>query len=295
MTTIKTTTINAGGNDILYLEKGSGPLLLCLHGFPDHAWSFEAQLNFFADQGYHVVAPFMRGYGPPLTEENPTFTAFDTGKDALALISALGYDKAILIGHDWGASAAYAAAFMAPEKIEKLITVAVPYGRQFITSLMQDPDQQRRSWYMFFFLAPLAEAAVSHNNFAFIDRLWSDWSPSWKTDIQYLNRLKETLAAPDVLSSALSYYRDTFNPKNSPRKPQDDRAGYGKLPIKVPTLYIHGQQDGCIGPELGSGMDALFPKGFKSLLMPDAGHFLHLEKPDFFNQSVSNFLCDTKE
>ncbi|MEH6404145.1 MAG: alpha/beta hydrolase [Sneathiella sp.] len=294
MTKIKTTILNAGGNDIQFLEKGDGPLLLCLHGFPDHAWSFEQQLHFFADQGYRVVAPFMRGYGPSLAEENPTFTAFDTGQDALSLIDALGYETATLIGHDWGASAAYVAAFLAPKKINKLVTVAVPYGRQFMASLLQDADQQRRSWYMFYFLAPFAEKAVSLNNFAFIDRLWSDWSPSWNTDNAYLDKLKETLSKPGVLECALAYYRDTFNPMKPRPVPQDDRANFGKSPIKVPSLYIHGQQDGCISPELGIGMNALFPAGLQTILMPDAGHFLHLEKPDLFNQSVSDFLQNKK-
>jgi len=290
MTKIKTTSIKAGDNEIQYLEKGSGPLMLCLHGFPDHAWSFEKQLNFFADQGYHVVAPFMRGYGPTLQEENPTFTAFDTGRDALLLIDALGYETATVIGHDWGASAAYVTAFLAPEKVEKLITVAVPYGQQFMASLLQDAEQQRRSWYMFYFLAPFAGMAVSLNNYAFIDRLWADWSPSWHTDNSYLAGLKETLSKPGVLECALAYYRDTFSPKGPRPDHKDNRAKFGKSPINVPTLYIHGQQDGCISPDLGVGMDALFPAGFKSILMPDAGHFLHLEKPEFFNQSVSDFL-----
>ncbi len=290
MTTIKTRTISAAGNDISYLEKGEGPLFLCLHGFPDHAGTFKQQLEFFAARNFRVVAPYMRGYGPALKNPDQTFTAYDTGSDALALMDALGEEKAIILGHDWGASAAYAAAHMAPERVTHLITAAVPYGPNFTQALFTDGDQQRRSWYMFFFLAPFAEAAVAKNNYAFIERLWAEWSPEWKADPEHLSDLKNIFSQGSNLTAALSYYRDTFGGTAKPGHTDPRFSGYGKTPIEVPTLYLHGQRDGCIAPDLSDGMEALFSKGLTRQFIDGAGHFLHLEKPDLFNSHIATFL-----
>ncbi len=290
MTTIKTGSITANGNNIEFIEKGDGPLFLCMHGFPDHAHSFVSQLHHYSKLGYRVVAPFMRGYGPKLNEESPTYKAFDTGRDILALIDAFEEENAIVLGHDFGASAAYAAAYMAPKKINKLITAAVPYGRQFITALLADPEQQRRSWYMFFFLTPFAETAVAHNNFAFIDRLWADWSPGWTPDRDYMDKLKETFAKPGALKHALTYYCHLFDGIEPSQARMEFKAGFGKTPIHVPTLYLHGENDGCIGADLNVGMQSLFPAGLTYRSVENAGHFLHLEKPDHFNQHIDQFL-----
>ena len=76
--------------------------------------------------------------------------------------------------------AAYGAALAAPERVRKIVTAAVPYGPQVTAAFMTSYDQQRRSWYMFFFQTPFADAALPHDDFAFLERLWRDWSPGWK-------------------------------------------------------------------------------------------------------------------
>ncbi len=290
MTTITTRTVTAGENETWFLEAGDGPLLLLLHGFPDHAGTFRHQLHHFAGEGYHVVAPYMRGYGPSLKTQKPTYAAYDTGSDALALMDALGQETAVILGHDWGASAAYAAAYMAPERINRLITAAVPYSPRFMQALLQDGDQQRRSWYMFFFLAPFAEAAVAADNFAFIDRLWKDWSPNFQPDEEHMAELKAIFKDGSKLTSALSYYRDTFGGKERPGSNDSRFAGFGREPIHVPSLYLHGLDDGCISATLSDGMETLFPKGLIRATMKGAGHFLHLEQPELFNHHISEFL-----
>src|SRR4030095_4472637 len=95
-----------------------------------------------------------------------------------ALAQEPGTEPVTVLGHDWGAAAAYGAATMAPERIAKLITMAVPHG--VTKALVTNPAQQRRSWYMFFFQMSFAETAVSYKDFAFIERLWEDWSRVWQ-------------------------------------------------------------------------------------------------------------------
>lgn len=177
MTEFETGSIEANGLTFHYLEAGAGPTVLALHGFPDHPRSYRHQMPALAAAGYRVVAPYMRGYAPTEAPEGSYFGVPALAADAVALAAALSDDPVVLIGHDWGAAAAHTAAALAPERFSKLITIAVPYGPAFTQSLVTSPLQQRRSWYMFFFQLPFAEAAVAHDGFAFIERLWRDWSP----------------------------------------------------------------------------------------------------------------------
>ena len=287
---MKTGSVRARGLTFSTLEEGEGPLVLCLHGFPDHARSFRHQLPALAAAGFRAVAPALRGYAPTGPAPDGRYQSAALAEDAVALIEALGYDDAIVFGHDWGATAAYGAALAAPQRVRKLIAAAVPYGPQVLSSFMTSYDQQRRSWYMFFFQTPFADAAVAHDDFAFLERLWRDWSPNWRYPAEEMAALKETFRQPGVLEAALGYYRATFNPAL-----QDPAlaALQGRMmtdPIDVPSLMLHGADDGCMGAELVKGMAALFPRGLRVEIVPGTGHFLHQEAPDWVNALVLDFL-----
>src|SRR5688572_20314197 len=105
--------IKANGIDFVAYERGSGPLLLCLHGFPDHARSFRHQIGPLADAGYRVVVPYMRGYAPTGPAPDGNYQTASLARDTIALIEALRADNAVVFGHDWGAMAAYGAALIA--------------------------------------------------------------------------------------------------------------------------------------------------------------------------------------
>jgi pimeloyl-ACP methyl ester carboxylesterase len=289
MSSEKTRIVRASGIDFHILEMGTGPLVLCLHGFPDTAHSFRHQMPMLADAGYHVVAPFMRGYAPTGAAANGRYGIDALGEDALALIDALGASDAILFGHDWGATAAYQAAATAPEKIRKLITVAVPYGSQILQAIATYYPQQKRSWYMYFFQSAVAEMAVSLNDFAFLENIWADWSPGWKWAPEDMEALKRCFRAPGTTSAALGYYRTTLGPMFRPPAP-DDAPPAAPTPIEVPGLMLHGRNDGCIGAELIEGMAAFFPRGLKVEIIDGAGHFVHQEKPTEVNQLIRDFL-----
>jgi pimeloyl-ACP methyl ester carboxylesterase len=118
--------VTARGVDFAYLECGSGPLALCLHGFPDSAWTFRHLLPDLAEAGYRAVAPWMRGYAPTGVPADGRYQSGALVADACALHEALGGDgDAVVIGHDWGAGAAAGAAAWEPDRWRRVVTMAV--------------------------------------------------------------------------------------------------------------------------------------------------------------------------
>jgi len=265
------------------------PLILCLHGFPDCPATFVDQMRSFTAAGFRVVAPYQRGYHPDTLSEQNRYQTIELAQDALNLIDALGYDNAVVFGHDWGASIASGAALLAPEKVTALITAAVPYGNKLGELLLTDADQQRRSWYMFFFQTALAEMAVAHDNMAFIRRLWQDWSPGWKFPESQLQAVLDTLAQPGVLNAALTYYRCALDPEYQHSDVAAQQGRMGEV-LSTPTLHLHGGIDGCIGVAATEDMANHFSGPFELELMPQAGHFLHQEDAQFVNARVLEFL-----
>ena len=273
-----------------YFVSGKGEPLILLHGFPDCAENYFHQLEFFSSKGFQVFAPFMPGYHPEDAELD-TYQSLRISEEIIKFSRSVTDRKINLVGHDWGAAVAYGIAGLAPELVNKLVAVSVPHGPNLGESFILDGDQQRKSWYMFFFQLPMADLAVSTNNFSFIDRLWTDWSPNWPEYKVYCDRTIEILSQENVLSKALAYYRSTFQPSLQSDRVNQMQEKIGMNKIRPPTLYLHGENDGCIAANLSEGMDANF-ENLEIKILPDCGHFLHLEKPDEVNKIILDFLSD---
>jgi len=277
--------IEANGLNFAYLEAGSGPLALCLHGFPDTAWGWRHLLPALADAGFHAVAPFMRGYAPTAVPADAHFQIGAMVDDANALHDAFGGDgEAVIIGHDWGAMATYGAAAFAPARWRRVVTAAVP-PLGAVTGAMLTYTQLRRSWYMFFFQNPLADLVVGMDDLEFIARLWQDWSPG-HDGTEDVNHVREALGDPANLASALGYYRAMFQPElQMPElQPQQDACN---APTPQPTLYLHGRTDGCMGVDWAEGALAFLPaEGSRVEIIEEAGHFLQVEQPAVVNRLI---------
>ena len=232
----------------------------------------------------------MPGYHPEDAELD-TYQSLRISEEIIKFSQSVTDRKINLVGHDWGAAVAYGIAGLAPELVNKLIAVSVPHGPNLGESFIADGDQQRKSWYMFFFQLPMADLAVPTNNFSFIDRLWTEWSPNWSEYKVYSDRAIDILAHENVLSKALAYYRSTFQPSLQSDRVNQIQAKIGVNKIRPPTLYLHGENDGCIAANLSEGMEAHF-ENLEIKILPDCGHFLHLEKPDEVNKIILDFLSD---
>ena len=271
-------------------EGESAPVVLCLHGFPDHARSFRYQVEPLTDAGYRVVAPFMRGYAPTERPADGNYQVAALGHDVIGLLDALGVESAVVFGHDWGALAAYSAAILAPQRIRKLVVASVPYGVAFITRFLSDYEQLKRSWYIYFFQSPLADGVVAADHCAFVQKIWHDWSPKWKLPEEEIDAVRETMSKEGGVAAAIGYYRSMLSGTGVHPALAADDAKLHVTPIEVPTLYVHGDKDGCMDHSLAEGMEAMFPAGLRKDLIPGAGHFLHQEKPVRFNRLLLEFL-----
>ena len=291
--TITEGTIEANGLTFAYLAAGDeGPLALCLHGFPDSAWTWRHLLPALADAGYRAVAPFLRGYAPTEVPADGLYQSGAVAADAIALHGALGGGgDAVLIGHDWGALAAYGAAGHAPERWRRVVTAAVPPPAAVATSFLTY-DQLQRSWYMFFFQSALADVVVPMDDLAFIDGLWADWSPGFDAQAE-LPAVKDALRDPANLTAALGYYRATLG--TGERSPgYDEVEAAGAAPLPMPVLYLHGHRDGCMGAEnIDDSVRGSLPHPASRIdLVDGVGHFLQLEDPARINQSILDFLAE---
>ena len=283
--------VSVNGIEFAYLESGpaDGPLALCLHGFPDTAHTWRHLLPALGEAGYHAVAPWMRGYAPSGLAPDGAYQVGALASDAGALHDALGADAdAVIIGHDWGAFAGYGAASHQPDRWRRVVAMAVPplvaSAAKFFTYA-----QMKRSFYIFLFQLPLAEPAVSADNFEFIDNLWADWSPGYDGAWDAA-RVKEAIGQPDNLAAAIGYYRAMFDPALHRPEYADAQGAATSVPAQ-PTLYLHGTDDGALGIEAAGDVGTVLSAGSKYVVIEGAGHFLHLQQPDAVRDHVLSFLA----
>ena len=228
-------------NNLNYFFKGEGKPLYLIHGFPDCAENFEEQINFFSENGFKVIAPSLPGYH----EDDQELDTYQTLRVAEVLIdfieSLSGKEKIYLYGHDWGAPIAYGIAHLRPDLVERFSAASVPHGISVQTAFLTDGDQQRMSWYMFFFQLPLADISVPLNDYEFIHRLWREWSPDLKDYKKYSDKVVSVLSKSNVLEKALAYYRSTFQESLQLERINNKSIELLSSKIQPPCIYFHGK------------------------------------------------------
>ena len=247
------------------LAGGHGRPLVFLHGFPDCPPTAAPFLEALIDRGFRVLAPWLRGYAP-----SPLAGPFDLAtlaSDVRAIIAAWTDEResVSIVGHDWGAALTYALCQDLP--VRRAVTLAVPPPAVFLRQL-RTPRQIAHSWYMAFFQLPGSSRLVGTR---FIDHLWRSWSPGLTLDEPRRAELHACLEAS--LPAPLEYYR-AF------RRTLFDREFQRALrrPTATEILALHGADDGCVLPPRSSE------------ILPDVGHFLHLEAPAAIADRVAAWL-----
>jgi pimeloyl-ACP methyl ester carboxylesterase len=268
-------TVNAGGLELAVLEEGDGPLVLLLHGFPDTAESWAPTLAALAGAGYRAAAPYLRGYHPSAIPADGDYSPEALGRDVTGLIAALGEESAIVVGHDWGASAAFSAAITEPERVRFLVTVAIPHP----ASLRPTPLLIWRARHFLKFKRRGAEDEVRAEDFAYIDELYRRWSPAWDFGPEETAAVKRAFSQPGSLEAALGYYRAV-----GARPPPSHR---GK--VTMPSVAFAGATDGGVKPAAFERARRLYTDRYEIVTLP-GGHFLHREHPEPFHRELLSRL-----
>jgi pimeloyl-ACP methyl ester carboxylesterase len=275
-------TLLVNGIPYAYLEEGQGPLVMLLHGFPDNALAFDKTLTVLARAGFKVIAPFLRGYYPSGLSPDGDYSVRSIAEDIFRIAEAKGYPNFFLVGHDWGALIAYTMANMEPQKVLKLITLAIPHPRAVKPGLRLF---LRARHFITFFFPRYGRWYTQRRNFAYLDYLFRYWAPNWDQPEEHRKMIKESFAKEGYLEAALGYYTSFYR---DARKKEALRLMGGKT--AVPTLVIAGDADGAIDIEAFRSMDRFFTQTLKLEILAGVGHFPHQEAPETFNEKLLTFL-----
>ena len=280
--------IRANGIDFAYIEEGSGPLVILLHGFPDTANTWSHQISALAAAGYRAIAPYLRGCHPSEIPQNGFYDKATLATDVAELIRLLGGGKPVhLVGQDWGAIITYAVLAAFPELVRRAVVMAVPHPAQVGKSMLDAKHIQRSFHWWFFQLPDLPEKALVANDFAFIDYLWRYWTAPGHEDAAHLVEIKAMLSQPGVLAATLGYYRAMLDPAKGDPSLHHTRELMAR-PISVPTLALCGGDD--LRAELMTDQAQYFSGEYDYQVVPGAGHFLHREKPVEVTRLVLDWL-----
>ena len=274
--------IISNGIRLHYVTQGEGKLILFLHGFPEFWYSWRHQISEFG-QDYKVVALDLRGYN---NSEKPqavkAYTITELVKDVEGVIRGLGYDRCILVGHDWGGMIAWNFAYAYPQMPEKLIVLNLPHPAQFVRALRSNYRQMLRSWYILFFQLPLVpEFLGKANDYRAIASVFTNTSID-KTAFtpEDLKAYKQATAQPGALTAMLNYYRSNFLGLFQKQEWEV---------LQVPTLMIWGENDRALGKELTYNTQE-YVRDLQICYIPNCSHWVQQEQPELVNQYMRDFL-----
>jgi pimeloyl-ACP methyl ester carboxylesterase len=292
---VTTRTVRTQTLEIAYEEGGpaEGPPLLLLHGWPDDVRGWRGAAPLLHAAGHRTIAPYLRGFGPT------RFLSADTVRDgrgvaltqdAIDLADALGLDRFSVIGHDWGARAAYSLAALFPQRIEHVVAIALAY-QPHAANKIPDFSQSRRFWYQWFMSVDGGAEKVREHPKEFARIQWDTWSPAGWFDEAEFAVTARSFENPDWAAVTLHGYRSRWREEISEVRYDDLQRRLMQIEtIDRPTLMIQGGSDFCDESATSEGFDRYFSAGYRRLLLPGVGHFPPREAPQAVAEAVLNHL-----
>jgi pimeloyl-ACP methyl ester carboxylesterase len=274
--------ISGGGQPYVVSRRGEGPDVVLFHGFPDTAYSWRQIEQALVDAGWRVTVPWLRGYRAETIVAGRGYDPETLGRDGLGLLDAIDAPNAVLVGHDWGALIAYVAAALAPDRVRAIVTAGIPHP----AVLERTPSA---FWGVRHFLGlklPWARWTCARNDFAYLDKLYRRWSPSWSGPErdETLRLAKEALSSRATLDGAIAYYRDL--PLGSPP------SVTARVP-QVRGLVIGGTED-LADVELFNRTAELLAQPSRALIVEGAGHWPHREDAALVMPALLEFLEEVR-
>lgn len=287
------TNIDAGVLNVAYAEAGPshGPVVILLHGWPYDIYSFGDVAPLLASAGYHVVIPYLRGYGATrfLSEATPRNGQQSAiAVDTIALMDALRIDQAILAGFDWGARTANIVAALWPERTKALVSVSgYLIGSQEANKAPLPPQAELAWWYQFYFATERGRVGYEKYRKEFSKLIWQTASPKWRFDDATFNRSAVAFDNPDHVAIVIHNYRWRLGLAEGESKYDDLEKRLAAAPaITVPTITLEGDANGAPHPD-----PAVYAKKFTGWyrhrqISGGIGHNLPQEAPRAFAQAV---------
>jgi pimeloyl-ACP methyl ester carboxylesterase len=277
-------TIHTNGIRLHIVTAGpkKGRPVLLLHGFPEFWYGWRAQIPALAKAGHRVIVPDQRGYN--LSDKPEGAGAYRMEAlvgDVLGLADALGYEQIDLVGHDWGAAVAWAFALLHPERVRKLGILNVPHPAVMLRFLRRDPEQVRRSWYIFFFQLPwLPEHFLRRNDWRNMTRALRGSGKIHTFTNEDIAKYKQAWSQPGALTAMLHWYRAMMRHRSKlPRDPL----------VKAPTLMLWGMRDAALSHRMARpSLD--FCQDGKLIFFEDATHWVQHDEGELVTQYLLDFL-----
>jgi pimeloyl-ACP methyl ester carboxylesterase len=271
-------TLAHGAQHYVVSTAGEGRDIVLLHGFPDTPYSWSGIEAALVQAGWRVSVPWLRGYHPETIVPGRGYDPETIGRDALGLLDVIGASQAVLVGHDWGALAAYSAASLAPERVRALVSFGIPHP----SVLTRSPAALWAVRHFFSLKLPWAPQICRRNDFAYLDRLYRRWAPSWSGPARdrTLDAAKQALSLPGTLAGAVGYYRDLPLGKQP--------AVLARVP-QVPGLVVGGTED-VADSALFKRTAELMPSPSRALVLDGAGHWPQREKEALVVGELQRFL-----
>jgi pimeloyl-ACP methyl ester carboxylesterase len=285
--------VTAGVLNVGYIDAGpaDGRAVLLLHGWPYDVHAFAEVTPALAAAGHRVVVPYVRGYGPTrfLSEATPrNGEQAALAVDVIALLDALGIDRAILAGFDWGARTADIVAALSPERVEGLVSVSgYLIGSVEANRLPLPPRAEAAWWYQFYFATERGKRGYRENTREFNRLIWESASPKWSFDEATFDRSAAAFDDPDHFDIVIHNYRWRIGVADGDPRYAKLEAALARAPaISVPTITLEGDANGAPHPEPSAYRTKFTGPYEHRTVSGGIGHNLPQEAPDAFAQAV---------
>ena len=269
--------------------RADGQPLVAVHGWPDDPHCWDGLLPRLHEAGYRVIRPYLRGFGTTRFRDSQKMRSGQIaalGKDLADLLDSLDLSDVVLVGHDWGARAAYVVGALFPQRVERIVAISAGYATGRADAPL-DWELAHAYWYEWFVATERGRHAMRVHRRSFCQYLWATWSPSWVFDEAEFQQAASTWDNDDwPLVTVHAYLHRWGEADGDPAYEQIEQRLAESVPVLRPTLVIHGGQDADNLPHTTAGQQHLFRAGYRRLVLEDIGHFPPREAPGLVADAI---------
>jgi pimeloyl-ACP methyl ester carboxylesterase len=283
-------TVRSRVLEIAYLESGiaNDPAIILLHGFPDDPHTWDGAVQRLSGESLRILRPWLRAFGGTSVLEKAARSGQvgALAQDVLDFADALGVERFVLVGQDWGSRAAQGVALLASQRVRGLLLLATAYGRGEVSAEVE-LAQQQAFWYQWLFQTPHGRALFAADPVRFCEYLWRVWSPEWKFQAEEFASVTESFTNSQFAETVLHYYAHRWkSASGSPQYARQQEVVDSGEPIPVPTIFACGAADACNLPAYSRGNEGFFTATYTRLEIPGVGHFVQRERPEIVAELV---------